>query len=170
MQYFIRNTSMVVTHIEGSGSGARVYVVGFFFSAVSEVCLFVFKLEVIDMGGGGVFLIIPGDGTKDPEQHPHGLPTHRAPQHHGPRHRLLQALLLRGHHHRQPYCHACAHDYVSRSISSSQKSPFIMLTLNDRFINVSMSLPKTSYVKMVDVWLLFTLLIPFLEVCALHRF
>ena len=33
-----------------------------------------------------------------------------------------------------------------------------------RFINVSMSLPKTSYVKMVDVWLLFTLLIPFLEV------
>ena len=33
-----------------------------------------------------------------------------------------------------------------------------------RFINVSMSLPKTSYVKMVDVWLLLTLLIPFLEV------
>ena len=27
-----------------------------------------------------------------------------------------------------------------------------------------MSLPKTSYVKMVDIWLLFTLLIPFLEV------
>ena len=43
-----------------------------------------------------------------------------------------------------------------------------MLTLNDRFINVSMSLPKTSYVKMVDVWLLFTLLIPFLEVSALN--
>ena len=33
-----------------------------------------------------------------------------------------------------------------------------------RFINISMSLPKTSYIKMVDVWLLFTLLIPFLEV------
>ena len=29
---------------------------------------------------------------------------------------------------------------------------------------MSMSLPKTSYIKMVDVWLLFTLLIPFLEV------
>ena len=43
-----------------------------------------------------------------------------------------------------------------------------MLTLTDRFINVSMSLPKTSYVKMVDVWLLFTLLIPFLEVSALN--
>ena len=159
---------MVVTHIEGSGSGARVYVVGFFFSTVSEVCLFVFILEVIDMGGGGVFLIIPGDGAKDPEQHPHGLSTHRAPQHHGPRHRLLQALLLRGHHHRQPYCHACAHDYVSQCISLSQKYHFRILTLLKRFINVSMSLPQTSYVKMVDVWLLFTLLIPFLEVCALH--
>ena len=33
-----------------------------------------------------------------------------------------------------------------------------------RFINISMSLPKTSYIKMVDVWHLFTLLIPFLEV------
>ena len=43
-----------------------------------------------------------------------------------------------------------------------------MLTLDNRFINVSMSLPKTSYVKMVDVWLLFTLLIPFLEVSALN--
>ena len=43
-----------------------------------------------------------------------------------------------------------------------------MPTLENRFINVSMSLPKTSYVKMVDVWLLFTLLIPFLEVCLRH--
>ena len=72
------------------------------------------------MGGGGVFLIIPGDGTKDPEQHPHGLPTHRAPQHYGPRHRLLQALLLRGHHHRQPHCHAGAHYYVSCPIYTDQ--------------------------------------------------
>ena len=111
---------MVATHIEGRGSGARVYVVGFFFSAVSEVGLFVFILEVIDMGGGGVFLIFPGDGAKDPEQHPHGLPTHRAPQHHGPRHRLLQALLLRGHHHRQPHCHAGAHYYVSCPIYTDQ--------------------------------------------------
>ena len=31
VQYFIRNTSMVVTHIEGSGNGARVYVVNLFF-------------------------------------------------------------------------------------------------------------------------------------------
>ena len=29
VQYFIRNTSMVVTKIEGSGNGARVYVVSF---------------------------------------------------------------------------------------------------------------------------------------------
>ena len=40
----------------------------------------------------------------------------------------------------------------------------LCLFIVTRFINVSMSLPKTSYVKMVDVWLLFTLLIPFLEV------
>ena len=49
----------------------------------------------------------------------------------------------------------------------SVKNIFDIETQNlttSRFINVSMSLPKTSYVKMVDVWLLFTLLIPFLEV------
>ena len=32
------------------------------------------------------------------------------------------------------------------------------------FINVSNNLPKTSYMKMVDVWLLFNLLLPFIEV------
>ena len=33
-----------------------------------------------------------------------------------------------------------------------------------RFISVSNSLPMTSYVKMIDIWLLFTLTIPFVEV------
>ena len=33
-----------------------------------------------------------------------------------------------------------------------------------RFISVANSLPKTSYVKMVDVWLIFNLIIPFVEV------
>ena len=33
-----------------------------------------------------------------------------------------------------------------------------------RFISVSNSLPKTSYVKMIDIWLLFNLTIPFAEV------
>ena len=32
------------------------------------------------------------------------------------------------------------------------------------FINVSNNLPKTSYMKMIDVWLLFNLLLPFLVV------
>ena len=32
------------------------------------------------------------------------------------------------------------------------------------FINVSNSLPKTSYMKMVDAWLLFNLLYPFIVV------
>ena len=35
---------------------------------------------------------------------------------------------------------------------------------NLRFISVSNSLPKTSYVKMIDIWLLFNLTIPFAEV------
>ena len=39
-----------------------------------------------------------------------------------------------------------------------------MLVLTTMFINVSNSLPKTSYMKMVDVWLLFNLLYPFIVV------
>ena len=36
-----------------------------------------------------------------------------------------------------------------------------MLVLTTIFIDVSNNLPKTSYMKMVDVWLLFSLLLPF---------
>ena len=32
------------------------------------------------------------------------------------------------------------------------------------FIAVSENLPKTSYIKMVDIWLIFNLMIPFFEV------
>merc|ERR1719445_1132745 len=39
-----------------------------------------------------------------------------------------------------------------------------MLVLTTMFINVSNSLPKTSYMKMMDVWLLFNLLYPFIVV------
>ena len=39
-----------------------------------------------------------------------------------------------------------------------------MLVLTTMFINVSNSLPKTSYMKMIDVWLLFNLLQPFVVV------
>ena len=65
-------------------------------------------------------MIIQGDGPEDLEQHPHGLLAHSLAEHHGPRHRLLQALLLRGHHHRQPHCHAGAHYYVSCPIYTDQ--------------------------------------------------
>ena len=34
------------------------------------------------------------------------------------------------------------------------------------FISVSQALPKTSYIKMVDVWLIFNLMIPFFEVLS----
>ena len=39
-----------------------------------------------------------------------------------------------------------------------------MLVLTTIFIDVSNNLPKTSYMKMMDVWLLFNLIIPFLIV------
>jgi len=40
----------------------------------------------------------------------------------------------------------------------------VMLVLATMFVSVSESLPKTSYIKMIDVWLLFNLIIPFVEV------
>lgn len=39
-----------------------------------------------------------------------------------------------------------------------------MLVLTTMFVGVSTSLPKTSSIKMVDYWLVFNLLIPFVEV------
>ena len=39
-----------------------------------------------------------------------------------------------------------------------------MLLLTTIFIDVSNSLPKTTYIKMVDIWLLFNLLLPFMVV------
>ena len=44
-----------------------------------------------------------------------------------------------------------------------------MLVLATMFISVSNNLPKTSYMKMVDVWLLFNLLLPFIIV-LLHTY
>ena len=44
-----------------------------------------------------------------------------------------------------------------------------MLVLTTMFINVSNNLPKTSYMKMIDVWLLFNLLYPFIIV-LLHTY
>merc|ERR1712013_825658 len=40
----------------------------------------------------------------------------------------------------------------------------VMLVLTTMFISVSGSLPKTSYIKMVDIWLIFNLVVPFVEV------
>ena len=44
-----------------------------------------------------------------------------------------------------------------------------LLVLTTLFISVSSSLPPTAYVKMIDVWLIFSQLIPFSEV-LLHTF
>ena len=45
----------------------------------------------------------------------------------------------------------------------------VMLVLMTMFISVSQQLPKTSYIKMIDVWLIFNLFIPFIEV-LLHTY
>ena len=39
-----------------------------------------------------------------------------------------------------------------------------LLVLVTLFISVSQSLPQTAYVKMVDVWLIFSMFVPFVEV------
>ncbi len=39
-----------------------------------------------------------------------------------------------------------------------------MLVLTSLFISISDSQPRTSYVKMIDIWLIFSLLVPFAEV------
>ena len=39
-----------------------------------------------------------------------------------------------------------------------------LLVLTTLFISVSQSLPPTAYIKMVDIWLIFAQLVPFLEV------
>ena len=40
----------------------------------------------------------------------------------------------------------------------------IMLVMTTIFISVMAKLPPTAYVKMIDIWLLFNLVIPFVEV------
>jgi hypothetical protein len=42
-----------------------------------------------------------------------------------------------------------------------------MLVMTTLFLNTSSSLPRTSYFKMIDIWMVFGLLLPFLEI-VLH--
>ena len=51
-------------------------------------------------------------------------------------------------------------------ISVNLTSQLVLTTL---FISVSSALPPTSYIKMIDIWLIFSQLIPFVEV-LLHTF
>ena len=39
-----------------------------------------------------------------------------------------------------------------------------LLVLATLFISVSNALPRTSYVKLIDIWLIFNLVIPFVEI------
>ena len=59
------------------------------------------------------------------------------------------------------YSAICTPPLNLKAIFSSNK---VMLVLTTMFVGVSTSLPKTSSIKMVDYWLVFNLLIPFVEV------
>ena len=61
--------------------------------------------------------------------------------------------------------HACKRVY--KEAFQTLKSKFQVLAT--MFVSVSDSLPKTSYIKMVDVWLITSLLIPFFEVFKHHK-
>ena len=39
-----------------------------------------------------------------------------------------------------------------------------MLVIASLFVSTSASLPKTSYMKMIDIWMIFCFLLPFFEV------
>ena len=45
---------------------------------------------------------------------------------------------------------------------------FVLKVLATMFVSVSDNLPKTSYIKMVDIWLVTTLCIPFIEVSVIQ--
>ena len=51
--------------------------------------------------------------------------------------------------------------YFEAAVTVNLTSLLVLTTL---FISVSNSLPQTSYIKMIDMWLIFSLLIPFSEV------
>ena len=42
----------------------------------------------------------------------------------------------------------------------------VMLVLVSMYISVVASVPVTSYIKMIEIWLLFNLIIPFIDVCV----
>ena len=46
-------------------------------------------------------------------------------------------------------------------------SPLSQLICQLSFLGLSQTLPVTSYVKMLDIWLIFTMIVPFIEV-AMH--
>ena len=55
-------------------------------------------------------------------------------------------------------------NYQTLKISNNLLCSKVMLVLTTMFVGVSQSLPKTSSIKMVDYWLVFNLMIPFIEV------
>ncbi len=55
------------------------------------------------------------------------------------------------------------HQYFEAIVAVNLTSMLVLTTL---FISVSNSLPSTSYIKMIDIWLISMLLMPFIEVLS----
>ena len=62
-------------------------------------------------------------------------------------------------------------NYMKRFFFEAQVSVnlTVMLVLTTMFASINNSLPKTSYIKMSDVWFLFNLWLPFMEVLILVK-
>lgn len=62
-------------------------------------------------------------------------------------------------------------NYMKRFFFEAQVSVnlTVMLVLTTMFAAINTSLPKTSYIKMSDVWFLFNLWLPFIEVLILVK-
>ena len=114
--------------------------------------------------------------AEDLECHLDSLPAHCARPHHRLRHQLLQGFLLRGVFH-YTYNHFVVlldRMNILRVVKKSYPPILFeaivtvnltsLLVLTTLFISVSSSLSQTAYVKMVDVWLIFAQVVPWIEV------
>ena len=78
---------------------------------------------------------------------------------------MIMFFFKLGNYHSEPDCHVGPHNNVSKENNGYEKNQANFHCF--RFISVSNALPKTSYIKMIDIWLIFNLVVPFLEVILL---
>ena len=71
--------------------------------------------------------------------------------------------------HLDQFCAGHSTNYMKKFFFEAQVSVnlTVMLVLTTMFSTINSQLPKTSYIKMSDVWFLFNLMLPFFEVLIL---